>query len=513
MEDIAFRLASVSKLVSAAGILAMREQGLIDLDRDADTGLPYSLRHPQAPDVPITLRMLLTHTAGIFDGERYLKGIERGEPAGGLMAGDSHTKHLPGEGCEYSNFGVGLAGCVAEAQTGLSFECAMQRYLFEPLGMKASYYPQLLDSLVANARRIFPPQKHINFDAAARQARPKTGWDTPDAQAHHLFAHGSCCMDVKSLVTLGQALMTPGFFTQDTLQEMRSPLGSLHGRDPSLTQGLGMFILEDEQLSPNPLYGHQGMAYGAVHMLFLDLARGRGIISLTTGVSEAREYIMADVNRALLKNGHRMTERVTDIKNASATAWSIWPAGDAEGAARPARLHPLKVNEEIELAAYAQKISAEEGRYALEAAVRMLETRDRSVLEIANKLTDAGFSAKSARQACDKLQTLGYLDDARYAQLTAKRLSKKYGAIRIRRELRNKGIQEQLIEDVLEESGTADQVEAAIKIISKSYARQKGEPRPATAAPSGPGPARLHAGCGQAALEAVLRYEPDSSDV
>ncbi|HHT07670.1 MAG TPA: beta-lactamase family protein [Clostridiales bacterium] len=301
VEDIAFRLASVSKLVSAAGILAMREQGLIDLDRDADTGLPYSLRHPQAPDVPITLRMLLTHTAGIFDGERYLKGIERGEPAGGLLAGDSHTKHLPSEGCEYSNFGVGLAGCVAEAQTGLSFECAMQRYLFEPLGMKASYYPQLLDSLVANARRIFPPQKHINFDAAARQARPKTGWDTPDAQAHHLFAHGSCCMDVKSLVTLGQALMTPGFFTQDTLQEMRSPLGSLHGRDPSLTQGLGMFILEDEQLSPNPLYGHQGMAYGAVHMLFLDLARGRGIISLTTGVSEAREYIMADVNRALLK--------------------------------------------------------------------------------------------------------------------------------------------------------------------------------------------------------------------
>ena len=300
-EETAFRLASVSKLVSAAGILAMREKGLIDLDRDADIRLPYSLRHKQAPDVPITLRMLLTHTAGIFDGETYLKGIEHGESAGVLLAGDSHTKHLPKEGCEYSNFGVGLAGCVVEAQTGLSFELAMQRYLFEPLGMKASYYPQLLDGLVANARRIFPPQKHINFDAAARQARPKTGWDTPDAQTHHLFAHGSCCMDVHSLVTLGQALLTPGFFTQETLQEMRSPLGSLKSRDPALSQGLGMFILEDEQLSQNPLFGHQGMAYGAVHMLFMDLARGRGIISLTTGVSEARDHIMADINRALLK--------------------------------------------------------------------------------------------------------------------------------------------------------------------------------------------------------------------
>ena len=211
-----------------------------------------------------------------------------------------------------------------------------------------------------------------------------------------------------------------------------------------------------------------------------------------------------------------MTERVTDIKKRVGHRLVCLASGETLKVPHALfRLHPLKVNEEIELAIYAQKISAEEGRYALEAAVRMLEARDRSVLEIANKLTDAGFSAKSARQACDKLQTLGYLDDARYAQLTAKRLSKKYGAIRIRRELRNKGIQEQLIEDVLEESDTADQVEAAIKIISKSYARQKGEPEAryrrayAALARRGYTPDVV-----KAALEAVIaEYEPDPSDV
>jgi len=81
---------------------------------------------------------------------------------------------------------------------------------------------------------------------------------------------------------------------------MRSPLASLGARDPHLRQGLGMFILRDARIGPMTLYGHQGMAYGAVQMLFLDPDAGRGIISLTVGASEAREYILADLNRDLL---------------------------------------------------------------------------------------------------------------------------------------------------------------------------------------------------------------------
>ena len=176
----------------------------------------------------------------------------------------------------------------------------MQQHLFSPLQMQASYYPQRLKALVADARRILPPRRATNFSGERRQAQPDTGWDRPGPEHHHLYAHGSCCMDVKSLARLGQALLQPGFFSPDSLKMMRSPAASLAGRDPSLTQGLGMFILRDDAISKRPLYGHQGMAYGAVHMLFLDLEKGRGIISLTTGASEARSHIMADINRALL---------------------------------------------------------------------------------------------------------------------------------------------------------------------------------------------------------------------
>lgn len=297
----AFRLASVSKLVTAAGVMKMAEAGRLDIDADADRGLPYSLRHPGAPGTPVTLRMLLTHTAGIHDGKAYLKGLTAGASASDLLQKDSHTRHLPGGGCEYSNFGVGLAACVVEAQTGLSFETAMRETLFRPLNMKASYYPACLDTLLADARRVLPPARKPAFDAASRQARPAQGWESPDPERHWKLAHGSCCMDAGSAALLGRALLEPGFLTLDSLETMRIPRAELGARDPTMSQGVGMFILRDKTISPAPLYGHQGMAYGAVHMLFLDLEKGRGILSLTAGVSEARHYILADVNRELLK--------------------------------------------------------------------------------------------------------------------------------------------------------------------------------------------------------------------
>lgn len=297
----AFRLASVSKLVTAAGILAMRERGLLDLDRDAAPDLPYSLRHPKAPGTAITLRMLLTHTSGIRDGQAYILGLDARMPAGDILRADSHGDALPGEGARYSNFAFGLAGCLAEAQSGLSLQEGLSRFLFEPLGMKAAFYPALLEAPVADARRILPPRAHPNYDGAARQAVLPEGWDRPDAQSHYTLAQGACCMDAASLAALGQALMQPGFFTETALREMRKPHASLRDRDPHLSQGLGLFILRDGDISPRALYGHQGMAYGAVNMMFLDLEARRGLISLTTGVSEARTHIMADVNRALLK--------------------------------------------------------------------------------------------------------------------------------------------------------------------------------------------------------------------
>lgn len=299
--DTAFRLASLSKTVTAMCLLRLAQDGSIDLSADVDAFLPYSLRHPQARDRAITLGQLLSHSAGIQDAGAYHRHLGTGLPAPDLLQGDTFTSHLPGEGCTYSNFAFGLAACVAEGMTGQGFEALMQGVLFQALGMQASFYPQKIGDRLANSWRVLPPRRRPNFDAARRSSLPLEDWQSPAPLTRYALAQGSCCTDVQSLAKLGVALLCPGYLSQESLNNMRHPHADLSQRDPSLRQGLGLFIHEDPAICPHTLYGHQGMAYGAVNLLFIDPRRQRGLISLNSGASETREHILTDFNKALLR--------------------------------------------------------------------------------------------------------------------------------------------------------------------------------------------------------------------
>ena len=298
--DTVFRAASVSKFVTALGAMKLKEQGRIDLDRDVNDFLPFPLRHPKAPDRPITLRMLLSHTAGIHDGADYNSGIARGVPMTQLLKGDSFTGHLPGEKWEYSNFGAGIAGTVMEAAAGTDFETLLQETVFRPLGVTATYYPQKVRGDLADAVRILPKSKTPNFNAAERRARPLPPEEV-NSETHYNLAHGNLCISVLELAKLGVAGMTPGFLTEESLKEMRRPIAAFGERARNLSQGVGTFILDEPRVCERPLYGHQGMAYGAVHGLFFDPDREKGVALLTTGASEARRGVLADLNFDILK--------------------------------------------------------------------------------------------------------------------------------------------------------------------------------------------------------------------
>ncbi len=298
--DTVYRTASVSKFVTALGALKLAEQGVLSLDADVNAYLPFSLRHPLAPDVPITLRMLLSHTAGIRDGDTYNTGIAKGALLSDILAGDSFADHAPGTTWEYSNLGAGIAGAVLEAAAGEDFETLMQRTVFAPLGAAATYYPQKAGKALADAWRILPPAKGPNFDAAKRQARPLPP-PAVDAERHYALAHGNLCASAPELCKLAVAGMIPGFLRADTLSEMRREIAPFGERADNLSEGIGTFILRDGRLCPRPLYGHQGMAYGAVHGLFFDPEKKRGLALLTSAAGEARRGVLADLNADMIR--------------------------------------------------------------------------------------------------------------------------------------------------------------------------------------------------------------------
>ena len=61
------RVASISKLVTAIGVMRLVEAGTLELDADVSPLLGWTLRHPRHPDVPVTLRLLLSHRSSLAD--------------------------------------------------------------------------------------------------------------------------------------------------------------------------------------------------------------------------------------------------------------------------------------------------------------------------------------------------------------------------------------------------------------------------------------------------------------
>jgi CubicO group peptidase (beta-lactamase class C family) len=132
-----FRIASLSKFVTALGAMKLVEQGKLALDADIGDILGYRLRNPHFPHQAITLRMLLTHRSSLRDegGFRFDPGVHL-KDAPLLWS----NRHAPGAWFEYVNLNWGVLATVMEAACGMRFDRLMRALIFDPMGLKAGFY-------------------------------------------------------------------------------------------------------------------------------------------------------------------------------------------------------------------------------------------------------------------------------------------------------------------------------------------------------------------------------------
>lgn len=289
-KDTFFRTASVAKMVSAMMACYLVREGKLDLDRDAGDYLGIPLRNPRYPDAPITVRMLLCHTSSLTDGPAFWQGAKEGALLSQVLLQDVFSANRPGEKFQYSNFGAGVLGAVLEGASGMCLDDLLKEVF---PGVRAAFYPQHLpeNAVLADCYDVLPRRRQ--YDAAALRRRPQQE-KKADPLRHYAIAHGNLCITCRDLALIGQKAMLD-------YAELRIPQVAFGARDPHITEGLGMFIIRDEMLSDRVIYGHQGLAYGAVNGLFFDPEIGKGFVLLTGGVSVARKYVLADVNRALIR--------------------------------------------------------------------------------------------------------------------------------------------------------------------------------------------------------------------
>lgn len=170
--DTMYRIASISKLITALGVMRLVEEGKLALDTDVSTYLGWSLRNPNFPDAPITMRMLLTHQASIRDEAGYFwedtlnVNLKDVFTPGGSRYGEGKMwakNAKPGAYFNYGNLNWGMIGTVMERVSGERFDRLMRRVLFDPLGIRGGFNPaEMTATDVAKIATLYRKRTEVN---------------------------------------------------------------------------------------------------------------------------------------------------------------------------------------------------------------------------------------------------------------------------------------------------------------------------------------------------------------
>jgi CubicO group peptidase (beta-lactamase class C family) len=187
-----FRPGSISKLFTWTAVMQLVEQGKLELDGDVNRYLDFPI--PEAFGKPITMRHLMTHTAGF---EEAVKDMLVDQPE----LRRSNERWLkqrvparvfpPGEVPAYSNYGASLAGYIVERVSGQAFEDYVDEHLLVPLAMAHSSFrqplPEPLRAGMAQgyAKASEPPRAFELVNAAPAGALSASAVD----MAHFMIAH------------------------------------------------------------------------------------------------------------------------------------------------------------------------------------------------------------------------------------------------------------------------------------------------------------------------------------
>lgn len=280
--DTQFQVASLSKFVSAWGVMTLVERGLVDLDAPVSTYLTrWSLPEGEFDNDAVTVRRLLSHTAGLTDGLGY-KGFLLGEPLQSLEASLTNAAdaspgadplvrvgQAPGDGFQYSGGGYTLLQLIVEEVTNTSFNDYMKDAVFQPLGMVRSTY--ILKEGAENVAEFYDEEgaiaPHYRFTSLAATSLYTSAGDMARFVQAHLPASDG---ELPGRGVLGASL----------LQEMREPHAHSMG---AAIWGLGVMLFAPASHG-GFVIGHDGDNEPAINTAVrFDPETGDGIVILETG--------------------------------------------------------------------------------------------------------------------------------------------------------------------------------------------------------------------------------------
>lgn len=318
-----YGVGSITKTITATAILQLYEKGLLDLNDDINTYLPFELRNPNFPDVPITIRSLLTHRSSNQDyylmnpdgrdtlQKLYLKKFfslenplpdsslywikESLVPGGKFYKDECWFDFPPNNKTAYSTMGFIIATAILENITNQTIEEYCQKNIFIPLEMKdTSFHPTNLDKEriarpFLGTRFLKIPLMHYDIGCISGGGGIRT---TLEDISHFLITNlnNGQYKDVKILNESNMKIMHKTEYPDE-----------MYTKWHPITHGFAWY--ETEEYGER-LLGHGGGAVGYDCMIAMNKTTNTGIIFLSTKVVSRMfyklNYVLAHDSRIIL---------------------------------------------------------------------------------------------------------------------------------------------------------------------------------------------------------------------
>jgi CubicO group peptidase (beta-lactamase class C family) len=292
-----FRIASISKSFTATSLLQLVEAGKLSLDDDVSKLVGFTVRHPQFPDVVITLRLLLSHRSGLNDSQGYFT-LDVINPAKNPNWAKCYSNYAPGTGYRYCNLNYNLAGTILERVSGERIDQYVKHHILDPLGLYGGYCVDSLDA--SRFATLYEYNKDSGFVAAPAAYAPRSaeiaqytmGYSTPLLSPTGGMKISATDLAKYMLMHLNQGKYKGGrILRKKSARLMQTPL--------SADEGYGMAIMtRDSLVNGHTMKGHTGSAYGLYSTLFFDRKQRSGVVAITNG-SQAGAGVLNSVVRCL----------------------------------------------------------------------------------------------------------------------------------------------------------------------------------------------------------------------
>jgi len=264
-----FRIGSISKSLTAVGLMELVEAAKVDLDA------PVQKYVPSFPDkgAVITVRMVAGHLGGIrhYQDDEFTMQKHYDNVLDGLKIFENDPLvSPPGTKFNYSSYGFNLLSAVMESAARENFLAYMQGHVFGPLGLLHTVADQ-------NAQIV---EQRSRFYELPKDGPPE---NAPYVDNSYKWAGGGFLSTAEDLVRFGSALLQPGLLKAKSLEVMFTSQKTTAGEETGYGIGWGVAKSKSGKL----IYEHSGGSVGGTSELII-YPESRVVVALATNLSDRK---------------------------------------------------------------------------------------------------------------------------------------------------------------------------------------------------------------------------------